>query len=431
MPQLTRRSLLTATAAAGLVGVAACEADGQQTAGRTPPFDPRDWASVRAQFALDPTVAHLSTYVFAPHPAPVRAAIEQHRAGLDRDPIGYLHAHEADAEARVAGAAMRYLGTGADGIAFTDSTTLGLGLLYGGLRLSRNDEVVTTTHDFYATHEALRLRADRDGVTVRPVELYTDPATASVDQIVGKLTAAVGPRTRVVAVTWVHSSTGVRLPIRAIADALAGKNLLLCVDGVHGFGAVDATPAGLGCDFLVSGGHKWLHGPRGTGLVWGSERGWSRFTPSVPSFDGRSLAAWVTTGRAAAATTPPGPLATPGGYHSFEHRWALADAFHLHDSIGRGRVAGRVRELATRLKEGLAGIKEVTVVTPRDPELSAGLVCCAVGDLRVDEAVGRLAAAKVVASATPYRDSYLRFGPGIANSEEHVDAALRAVRDLV
>ncbi|GIF70394.1 class V aminotransferase [Asanoa ishikariensis] len=425
MAQLSRRGLLGATAAVGLLGVAACEG-GEPAA--TPPFDPHDWASVRAQFALDPTVAHLSTFVFAPHPAGVRAAIEQHRAGFDRDPIGYLHAHEAQADRRVASAVMNYLGNGSDRVAFTDSTTLGLGLLYGGLRLGAGDEVLTTKHDFYATHEALRLRTLRDGVAVRQIELYSDPATASVDEIVGKLTAAVGPRTRVVAVTWVHSSTGVRLPIRAIADALAGRDVLLCVDGVHGFGAVDATPESLGCDFLVSGCHKWLHGPRGTGLIWGSDRGWSRFAPSVPSFDGRSLVAWLTAGK---ALTPPGPAATPGGYHSFEHRWALAEAFHLYENIGRDRVAGRVRELATRLKDGLAGIGGVELATPRDPELSAGVICCRIGNLQVDEVVGRLAAAKVVASATPYRTTYVRFGPGIANSEEHIDAALRAVRDLV
>jgi hypothetical protein len=55
------------------------------TAGDAPPFDARDWASVRRQFALARDLAHLSTFVFASHPAPVRAAIEAHRAGLDAD----------------------------------------------------------------------------------------------------------------------------------------------------------------------------------------------------------------------------------------------------------------------------------------------------------------------------------------------------------
>jgi selenocysteine lyase/cysteine desulfurase len=435
MAELSRRRVLAAAGVAGLAGVAACSPDEPSAPAPTsvPTFDPKDWASVRAQFAVPDDRAHLATYVFAPHSAGVRAAIATHRDGMDRDPIGYLHANEARFELSVAVAASRHLGTAIDRIAFTDSTTMGLGLLYGGLKLAPGDEVLTTEHDFYATHEALRLRAARDGVTVRKVRLYADPAKATVDEIVGNLVGAVTGRTRVVAVTWVHSSTGVRLPIRPMADALRGRDLLLCVDGVHGFAAVDQTPDQLGCDFLVSGCHKWLLGPRGTGLVWGSERGWARFDPTIPSFDGRSIGTWLgpDNGPGGGPPTPAGPAATPGGYHSFEHRWALTDAFDLFDRIGRDRVAGRVRELAARLKDGLAGIRGVTLVTPRDPDLSAGVVCFQAGGGPLDRTIEELAAQKVVATATPYRVSYLRLGATIVNSEEHVDAAVRAVRTLV
>lgn len=428
---MRRRSLLGVAAAAGLVGAAtACDEEpaAAPALASAPPLIPTDWASVRAQFALKPEIAHLSTFVFAPHPAPVRAAVERHRAGLDADAIGYLHENEARLDERVAAAAANYLGARPDDIAFTDSTTMGLGLLYSGLRLGPGDEVLTTEHDFYATHESLRLRAERDGVTVRRVRLYADPATASTDEIVGSLTQAVTPRTRVVAVTWVHSSTGVKLPIRAISDALRGREVLLCVDAVHGFGAEDASPGDLGCDFLVSGCHKWLLGPRGTGLVWGSAEGWARFTPLIPTFDGRSIGAWLGFDGGA---TPPGPAATPGGYHSFEHRWALAEAFDFHKAIGRQRVAARTQELATALKDGLAGIGGLKLMTPKSPELSSGVVCCQVPDVSVDEAVARLRGLKVVASSTPYRPSLLRFGTTIVNNEADVDAALQAARTLV
>ena len=429
MAQLTRRGLLGAAAAAGIAGIAACE-DEQKPTAAAPPLDPLDWASVRAQFALPADVAHLSTYVFAPHPAVVREAIAKHRDGLDRDPNGYLAANEVRLDEAVAAGAAKHLATDAARIGFTDSTTMGLGLLYGGLRLAAGDEVLTTEHDFYASHESLRLRTERDGATVRRVTLYADPAKATVDEIVSNLVAAVGPRTKVVAVTWVHSGTGVRLPIRPMADALRAKNgeALLCVDGVHGLGAVDETPDQLGCDFLVSGCHKWLLGPRGTGLVWGSERGWARFVPTIPPFAAESFGVWLGFG-----SNPPaaGPAATPGGYHSFEHRWALADAFDLHDRIGRDRVAGRTRDLATRLKDGLAGIGGVTLVTPRGPDLSAGVVCCQLPGVDPGQAVTRLRQASVVASATPYRTSYLRFGATIANDEAQVDAAVRAVRALL
>ncbi|MFG2052987.1 aminotransferase class V-fold PLP-dependent enzyme [Micromonospora sp. NPDC048930] len=436
--QFTRRSLLGVTAAAGVTGLATgCEperrdAAGEVTATGAPAFDPASWESVQAQFALDRSRAHLATFVFAAHPAPVRAAVAAYRDGLDRDALGYLGTNEEQLDKGVLTAAAGHLDTRPDQIALTDSTTMGLGLLYTAVRLGPGEEVLTTEHDFYATHESLRLRAERDGVTVRRVRLYLDPAVTTVDEIVGNLAAAVTSRTRVVALTWVHSSTGVKLPVRQLAEAVRARSpqALVCVDGVHGFGAEAVTPAQLGCDVLVSGCHKWLLGPRGTGLVWGSALAWDRMTPVIPSFDRRSIGAWLY-GGAGGRSTPGGPAHTPGGYHSFEHRWALAAAFEFHRRIGPERVAARTRELADRLKDGLAGIRGIRMVTPRSAELSAGIVCCDVTDVPVGEAVGRLAAAGVIASSTPYNPSYLRFGATIANSEAEVDAALRAVRGLV
>ncbi|MBB5114547.1 selenocysteine lyase/cysteine desulfurase [Micromonospora echinospora] len=433
---LTRRHLLGATAAAGVTGLATgCEPErpaAQDGAADDPPaLDPASWDSVHAQFALDRSRAHLATFVFAPHPAPVRAAVATHRDGLDRDASGYLLANEERLDRAVLDAAAGHLGTNPDQIALTDSTTMGLGLVYSAIRLRPGDEVLTTEHDFYATHESLRLRAERDGVTVLRARLYRDAATAGVDEMVAGLAAALTPRTRVVALTWVHSSTGVKLPVRRLAEVVRERSpeALLCLDAVHGFGADASTPEQLGCDVLVSGCHKWLLGPRGTGLVWATGRAWARMTPVIPSFDGRVIGSWLAGGGGQPA--PPGPAHTPGGYHSFEHRWALADAFGFHSRIGPARVAERTRELADRLKEGLAGVRGVRLVTPRAADLSAGVVCCEVPGVPVGEAVGRLRSAGVVASSTPYRPSYLRFGATIANGEQDVEAALRAVRTLV
>jgi selenocysteine lyase/cysteine desulfurase len=409
---LTRRGVLVGGAlAAAATAVAACEPEAARVAA-PPAFDPSDWGSVRAQFALDPDIANFTTFVFASHPATVRAAIARHREGLDTNPYVYLGEHESaldDAVARTAGA---YLRTDPGLIAYTDSTTMGLGLLYSGLRLAPGDEVLTTEHDFYSTHESLALRAARDGATVRRVRLYDEPEHADAGQIVARLLAAVTPATRVVAITWVHSSTGVKLPVRQIADALDGP--LLCVDGVHGFGIEDAGPEQLGCDFLVTGTHKWLFGPRGTGLVWGKESAWPHYTPVIPTFsDGTT-----------------GGHATPGGYHSFEHRWALAEAFELHQAVGRARVAERTHALAAALKDGLAQIGTVKLHTPRAAELSAGIVCCEIDGSPAPDAMMRLRDAKVHASPTPYTPSYLRFGPSILTNESDVDRALAAVRAL-
>jgi selenocysteine lyase/cysteine desulfurase len=367
---------------------------------------------VRQQFLIDPAVAHLSVFVFAAHPAPVRAAIDMHRAGMDRDPLTYVHTNQERLEAAVASAAASYMDTPSDRIAFTDSTTMGLGLVYSGLKLRPGDEVLTTEHDFYSTHESLRLRSQRSGVTVRRVRLYDDPSSARADSIVDAIVGGVSARTKVVAITWVHSSTGVRLPVAEIAAALKAKRpgVLLCVDGVHGFGAVDATPEQLGCDFLMTGTHKWLHGPRGTGLIYGTQRAWAASDPVIPAFDAQTF--------------------SPGGYHSFENRWALAEAFAFHQAIGRDRIAARITELATALKDGIAGISGIRLVTPRDPALSAGIVCCDIPGKHPGTVAPVLAALKVIASVTPYDPPYLRFGPTMLNTPEDIEAALRALRTV-
>ncbi|MEW9551752.1 aminotransferase class V-fold PLP-dependent enzyme [Nonomuraea sp. NPDC050783] len=446
MPQnrraLNRRALLGTGL---LAGVAACTpAQPQAPSGPAPSgsaaphaggaaFDPQDWASVRAQFALDPAYAQFAAFVLAPAPAPVREAVRTYRDGLDADPE-YVPPGGAEPDQTVREAAAQYLGipTRPGDIALTDSTTMGLGLLYSGVRLRPGQDVLTTEHDFLATHEGLRLLAERTGAKVRRVRLYDDPATASADRMVEAVRKGLGPRTRVVALTWVHSSTGVRVPVRAVADLLAEVNrgrdehdrALLCVDGVHGFGALADGPGELGCDFLVSGTHKWLFGPRGTGIVWGGD--WKAISPVIPSFSGAAFDAWQ--GRAPGPSTA--ELVTPGGFKAFEHRWALPRAFAFMSAIGKDRVQRRTQELATRLKAGLRELPSVTLATPVAAELSAGLVCCSVSGMEPFEAVRRLHEQKVVASVTPYNPPLLRFGTSIVTTPEQVDQAIRAVAAL-
>jgi len=394
-----------------------------------PPFDPTDWASVRAQFPLaaGPN-ARFDAFVVASHPHPVAEAIGRHRAALDADGELYVErqAFEGGDQA-VLDAAARYLGANSSEIALTQSTTMGLGLLYAGLRVRPDQRVLVTEHDFYSTHQAWQLRSGREGIAVDRVALYTDPATADTSTIVTNLVAAVTPATRVVAITWVHSGTGVKLPVGEIAAALAELNAgrapadraLLCVDGIHGFGVEDATAADLGCDFLVSGTHKWLFGPRGTGIVWGAADAWEHVEPAVPAFEAESFSEWIN-------RSPTGPTTAarfaPGGTHAYEHRWSVVEAFEFHQQVGKGRIAAYTHEQATRLKDGLAELPGVRLITPLAAELSSGIVCAEVPGVSPFEAVGRLAERGIVAGSTPYRESYLRFGPSIVTTPDEVDA---------
>lgn len=412
---LDRRTLLVRTGAALVASGVATFSDLDEVAAAVEAESALDWAAVRRQFRLASGWTHMGGLLLASHPAPVRRAIERHRRGLDANPVHYLHDRGPALEADVLRAAGAYLRALPTDIALTDSTTMGLGLLYNGLELRAGDEVLTTTHDFFATHESLRLKAARAGATVRRVTLYRNAARATQDEIVTSLVGALGPRTRVIALTWVHSSTGVKLPLARIRLELGRRNLLICVDGVHGLGVESASVGSLGCDFLVAGCHKWLFGPRGTGFVWGRTSSWDSVGATIPSFSGSAT---------------PGAEMTPGGFHSFEHRWALSEAFRFHMRIGKRRVEARIHALNRRLKAGLAAMSHVTLVTPRSDTLSAGLVCFSVDRLSPEAVVAALRRRRIIATVTPYYPPYARLAPGLLNTPADVDRALRAIRAL-
>src|SRR5437773_8737332 len=117
---------------------------------------------------------------------------------------------------------------------------MGLSLIYHGLPLKAGDEIVTTNQDHFVHHEAIRLSTERNGATWRKIPLFDSFDTISEGEIVERIHNAIGEKTRVVGVTWVHSSSGLRMPIRLIADMIAQVNksrserVLLVVDGVHG-----------------------------------------------------------------------------------------------------------------------------------------------------------------------------------------------------
>jgi selenocysteine lyase/cysteine desulfurase len=378
----------------------------------------------------------MAGFFLASHPKPVRDAIEAYRRALDANPIEYFFENVAKLEGAVAAAAAHYLGVDPGDIALTDSTTMGLGLLYSGLKLRANQEILTTTHDHYSTETSLRLRAERTGASVRRVPLYSDASTKSADEIVNNVAKAVTPQTRVLAVTWVHSCTGVKLPIRAIADALKPINssrdeqdrVLLCVDGVHGLGVDGTELPELGCDFFIAGCHKWMFGPRGTGLVWGKPSAWSAATATIPTFDEANYEMWM--GLRPQAPIPVGAWMSPGGFHSFEHRWALDRAFQFHQTIGKPRIAERIHALNRQLKEGLAKMPNVKLYTPMEDELSAGIVCFDIQGEPAQKVVDELRKKKIVASVTPYKTQYARLSPGLLNSPAEVETVLAAVREL-
>ncbi|HEX5741293.1 MAG TPA: aminotransferase class V-fold PLP-dependent enzyme [Pilimelia sp.] len=379
--------------------------------------DPRtgavDWAAVRSQFRLAPGKVHLSLFLLSSNPAPVRERMAKVAEQFDANP---MLAYEGDGDA--ARSVARYLGASGGETALCWNTTTAHGLVWGSLKLKADQEILLTDYDHFVAHGSVDLACRRSGARKRQISLFADPGKATVDEITGKLKAAITARTRAVGTTWGMSSCGVRMPLREMAAVVAEANrgraeadrCLLIVDGVHALGAVDDAPAASGVDVFLSGLHKWLFGPRGTGAVWYKPSAVAQFWPQHHSYGGGTH--------------------NPGGFHDYEARWAIPTTIAWHDGLGRKNVADRITALSTQLKSGLAGIPGMRLRTPTDPAMSAGITCFEINGLDNSTIVNSLQQRGFLASSATYRVPYARIGTACINTPEEVDRTVAAVRQI-
>lgn len=388
----------------------------------------QDWTWVKSQFALDESLAHLNCFLIAAHPKQVKERITYFRDLLDSNPGAAIDSHFFKAEDEVYGALAKYLGlseeVAGEQIAITNSTTAGLGLIYSMLKVNRGDEILTTDYEHYSAKKALSFLEERTGAKVVPIRFGQDLSKISENEIVETIVKHVTSKTKVVALTHVLGGLGLKLPVGEIGRSLSRINteraekILFCVDGVHGFGVENYSVESLECDFLIAGCHKWLFGPRGTGFVYGKPSAWDRIYPVVPSFSD-----FIRKGK--------GRSATPGGFHAFENRWALPSSVDFHLKIGKDRVASRIYELNSALKNGLCSINNVRLITPLSTALSAGITCFEIKGLDASKAVGAYLKENIVAATTaPYRPSYIRMSPGLWNSMEEIKKVIKITETL-
>lgn len=398
--------------------------------------DYNSWAGIREQFLLQTGYIHMAQMLLASHPKIVRDEIEMHRKKFDLMPVEYWEENFLTMEPKMRTVAADYIKAAPDEVALTDSTSMGLAMLYNGLRLKPGDEILTSTHDHYATEKSLEFATARNGATIKRISLYEDPSTATAESIVDRVAKAITPSTRVVALTWVHSVTGMKIPSKAISEVIkkanqqrdASKRIYYCIDGVHGFGVENITMEDMGCDFFAAGTHKWIFGPRGTGILYGRKDAWDMVTPVIPSFTGTPYAIWM----GILPNNPPGfsDLCTPGGFHSFEHRWSLNKGFEFQTLIGKAKVEQRTHELNTMMKEGLQQIKHVKLITPMSSTLSSGIICYEVQGMNANDVVAKLWKKKIISSSTPYKLVYARLTPSIVTDENDVKACISAVEHI-
>ena len=230
-------------------------------------------------FAHDAGPAPLWVMHCAEGPVP-RPAADAVRAFLDRETRPWTLRWEEDflgIPRAVRRAAASVLGARATDISLVPTTSAGLATVARGMPLDSGDEILLPLGEFPANAWPWRALSAR-GVVVREVPLWdghtagraawdSTPPPANVAPE-ARLAEAIGPRTRLVAASWVRFQDGLRLDIHALAAACHERGVPLVVDGIQGAGTLTADLDRSGAAAFATGGHKGLLAPQGLGLLW-------------------------------------------------------------------------------------------------------------------------------------------------------------------
>ncbi|MFH1141134.1 MAG: aminotransferase class V-fold PLP-dependent enzyme [Chloroflexota bacterium] len=329
-----------------------------------------DVAHIREAFPVTHNMIYMNTGWSGPSPVGVtRRVQEQLEWEMNRGPATL----EAVARSReVSGALTRavagLLNAPPECIALTQNTTQGLVIVVNGLDWRSGDELVTCSLEHPSVMAPSLFLQNSHGVRVRVADLSPQDDR---ETILTKIEACLGPRTRLVFLSHIQYSCGLRLPAREIAELAHQRGGYLLLDGAQCAGQIVLDMEALDCDFYSIPGHKWLLGPDGAGALYLRKELIPEITPRYPASAAAESRDWAAREvRMNEASPRKFALSTT----STALEAGMAEAIAYNQEIGGADIEARSLELADALMRTLRDIPGVTLTCPQDPELGSGLV---------------------------------------------------------
>jgi len=161
-----------------------------------------------------------------------------------------------------------------DEIALVENASAAWSLAFKGLSFQKGDVVVTSEMEYVTNLLGLLEFQKTHGIEVRMV-----PNDEQGNFSLAALEAAIGPRTRLVAMTHIPSSAGNVLPVADIGRIAHKHQILYLLDACQSAGQVPIDVNEINCDFLAVTGRKYLRAPRGTGFLYVRKEVQDQLTP--------------------------------------------------------------------------------------------------------------------------------------------------------
>jgi selenocysteine lyase/cysteine desulfurase len=365
-----------------------------------------DAAAVRSEFGFKPGLVYMNNGTLGPAPKRVIAASTKAWQELELNPAGNgfgITLHNAEAVRKKAAV---YLGCEEDEIVIMPNTTQSMNTVAQGCHLEPGDRVLTTDQEHPGGFRCWEYYRDRSGVVIDRVPLPTPPKNEA--EIVELLAAQLTPRTKIISVSHVTFTTGLRLPIARIAELADANKCLLVVDGAQAPGALNINVKDLSCDTYATSAHKWMLAPKGTGLLYINKRAVGRIDPLLLQDGNRFY------------TATSGTLNMPAVI-------GLGESIDFLTELGKQRIEDWSMYLRQMLYDGLRGLPEARLVSPAHGPMTSPIVTVGFEGLSGGDVAAALAKQDIVVKVVNYGN---RISTHLYNDEQDVEKLVAAIKKL-
>ena len=299
--------------------------------------------------------------------------------------------------------AARYLGCAVDEMMITNSTTNGMNAVAQGLRLKAGDHILTTDQEHSGGVFCWEYLAKYHGVI--PDKINIPPGENNAELILNRISESITNKTRLISISHIFSSTGLRVPVDKISALARSKGILCIVDGAQAVGAIKVNVKELGCHAYATSGHKWLMGPKGTGLLYISKEAQDIIRPMQfqENYNTYNDANGVVNSAAILG---------------------LARAIEYLESVGITKIEEHNLSLRNRAYERLSKINKLTIVSPAAGPLASPMLACLFPDTIDKATFTRMLYDKHNISIRPTHKQWfngMRLSLHIFNTEKEVD----------
>lgn len=267
--------------------------------------------------------------------------------------LHHLSTVATEAYEAVRGKIARFLNApSVDEIVFATGTTEAINLVsyaWAAPRLKPGDEIVLSVMEHHANIVPWHFLRERQGVVLRWVDV-----DANGDLDPQAVLDAIGPRTRLVAITHMSNVLGTVVDVAAICAGARAKGVPVLVDGSQAAVHMPVDVRALGCDFYAITGHK-LYGPSGSGAIFIKAE---RMEEMRPFLGGGDMIREVT--RDTVTWNDP-PMKFEAGTPGIVNQIGLGVALDYMTDLGMANIAAHERALRDHARARLAGLNWLQV----------------------------------------------------------------------